>query len=129
MQFGPVAVRSKRRYAARGEARVQLPRHREGSAVLGGVAVILVPRQLARAGMTGDVPYYGGRFTPAQAYAASHPRRDTGGSPAPAPRPAPPPPPPSPDQQAAQLEALQRLRDDGVISVAEHVRLAGRVTG
>ena len=35
--------------------------------------MILVPRQLARAGMTGNVPYYGGRFTPAQAYAASHP--------------------------------------------------------
>jgi hypothetical protein len=29
----------------------------------------LVPRQLRRAGMTGNVPYYGGRFTPAQAAA------------------------------------------------------------
>jgi hypothetical protein len=55
--------------------------------------------------MTGDVPYYGGRFTPAQAYAASHPRR------------------------SAQLKALQQLRDDGVISAAEHDRLASRVTG
>ena len=36
--------------------------------------MLLVPRQLQRAGMTGDVPYYGGRFSPAQAYAASHPR-------------------------------------------------------
>ena len=36
--------------------------------------MLLVPRQLQRVGMTGDVPYYGGRFTPAQAYAASHPR-------------------------------------------------------
>jgi hypothetical protein len=89
--------------------------------------VILVPRQLARAGMTGNVPYYGGRFTPAQAYAASHPRPAAGGPPAPAPP--PPPPPPSPAQQAAQLESLQRLRDDGVISAAEHVRLASRVTG
>ena len=35
--------------------------------------MLLVPRQLQRAGMTGDVPYYGGRFSPAQAYAASHP--------------------------------------------------------
>ena len=35
--------------------------------------MLLVPRQLRRAGLTGDVPYYGGRFTPAQAYAASHP--------------------------------------------------------
>ena len=32
--------------------------------------MLLVPRQLQRVGMTGPVPYYGGRFTPAQAYAA-----------------------------------------------------------
>jgi hypothetical protein len=101
--------------------------------LLGGGCVILVPRQLARAGMTGNVPYYGGRFTPAQAYAASHPRQATGPPPAPpttpAPPPAPPPSPPSPEQQAAQLKALQQLRDDGVINAAEHVRLASRVTG
>jgi hypothetical protein len=36
--------------------------------------MLLVPRHLQRSGMTGDVPYYGGRFTPSQAYAASHPR-------------------------------------------------------
>ena len=35
--------------------------------------MLLVPKQLQRVGMTGSVPYYGGRFTPAQAYAASHP--------------------------------------------------------
>ena len=35
----------------------------------------LVPRQLQRVGMTGDVPHYGGRFTPAQAYAISYPKR------------------------------------------------------
>ena len=29
--------------------------------------------ELQRAGLTGNVPYYGGRFTPAQAYAAAHP--------------------------------------------------------
>ena len=28
--------------------------------------MLLVPRQLKRSGMTGAVPYYGGRFTPAQ---------------------------------------------------------------
>ena len=28
--------------------------------------MLLVPRQLRRAGLTGDVPYYGGRFTPAR---------------------------------------------------------------
>ena len=96
--------------------------------------MILVPRQLARAGMTGDVPYYGGRFTPAQAYAASHRRPAAGRPPVPppappAPPPGPPPAPPSPEHQAAQLKALQQLRDDGVIDAAEHVRLASRVTG
>ena len=35
--------------------------------------MLLVPRQLKRVGMTGGVAYYGGRLTPAQAYAASHP--------------------------------------------------------
>ncbi len=35
--------------------------------------MLLVPRQLRRYGMTGDVPYYGGLLSPAQAYAASHP--------------------------------------------------------
>ena len=35
--------------------------------------MLLVPKQLQRVGMTGNVPYYGGRFSPAQAYAASHP--------------------------------------------------------
>ena len=35
--------------------------------------MLLVPRQLQRVGLTGDIPYYGGRLTPAQAYAASHP--------------------------------------------------------
>ena len=91
--------------------------------------MLLVPRQLARAGMTGDVPYYGGRFSPAQAYAASHPRQAAGGPPAPTPPPAPPPTPPPPAKQEAQLEALQQLRDDGLISAAEHARLASRVTG
>lgn len=91
--------------------------------------MILVPRQLARSGMTGDVPYYGGRFTPAQAYAASHPRQATRRAPAPTPRPAPPPPPPSPAKRAAQLEALHQLRDDGLITASEHDRLASRVTG
>ena len=33
----------------------------------------LVPRQLQRSGMTGRVPYYGGRITPTVAYAIDHP--------------------------------------------------------
>ncbi len=75
--------------------------------------MLLVPRQLRRAGMTGDVPYYGGRFTPAQAYAAAHPR----------PRPVGPPP----ASRADQLAALQHLLDTGVITPEEHRRLRERV--
>jgi len=96
----------------------------------GGPVVILVPRQLRMTGMTGDVPYYGGRFTPAQAYAASH-RRPT----APAPRPAPAPPAPSPastpqrepHETAGTLDALAHLRDSGVLSSAEYDELRARV--
>jgi len=86
--------------------------------------MLLVPRQLQRVGMTGDVPYYGGRFSPAQAYAASHPRT----------RPVAPPPPssarpvgPPPPSRADQLAALQHLLDTGVISAEEHRQLRDRV--
>jgi len=84
--------------------------------------MLLVPRQLQRAGMTGDVPYYGGRFSPAQAYAASHPRA----------RPVAPPPPAPPvrapvPSRADQLAALQHLLDTGVISPEEHQQLRNRV--
>ena len=71
--------------------------------------MLLVPRQLHRAGMTGAVPYYGGRFTPAQAYAASHPQR--------------------PPAQARQLQALQHLLDTGVITGEEFRELRARVAG
>jgi hypothetical protein len=100
--------------------------------------MLLVPKQLQRVGMTGTVPYYGGRFTPAQAYAASHPSAPppsfadpmTGGAfvraPVPTPgQPAPPnPPPPSP----ADVEmALQQLLNSGVISQVEFEELRARV--
>jgi hypothetical protein len=87
--------------------------------------MILVPRQLRRSGMTGDVPYYGGRFTPAQAYAASHPKRT--------PPPAAPPVPPTaqvaadPDPQLT-LRTLQQLLDSGVVTPEEYQRLCDRVT-
>jgi hypothetical protein len=81
--------------------------------------MLLVPRQLLRAGMTGNVPYYGGRLTPAQAYAASHP---------------PPPPPPPVVVVAAPpaagpdpLLALQHLLDTGVITAEEYRNLRTRV--
>jgi hypothetical protein len=70
------------------------------------------------AGMTGGVPYYGGRFTPAQAYAAAHPPR-------------PPAPPPAAHAQvrspAAQLDALQHLLDTGVLTQKEFDELRARV--
>ena len=77
--------------------------------------MILVPRQLQRAGMTGNVPYYGGRFTPAQAYAASHPDR--------------PPMPPAASAQVRQVQALQHLLDTGVISGDEFREMRARIAG
>ena len=77
--------------------------------------MLLVPRQLQRAGMTGAVPYYGGRFTPAQAYAASHPQR--------------PPLRPTSPAQGRQLQALQHLLDTGVITGEEFRELRARVAG
>ena len=99
--------------------------------------MLLVPRQLLRSGMTGTVPYYGGRLLPAQAYAASHP-----GQPVPAslmppsfagrgPAAPPPPPPAGPGRPglppAAHVAALEQLRDAGVITPAEFDQLRARV--
>ena len=73
------------------------------------------------AGMTGAVPYYGGRFTPAQAYAAAHPQQ-------PAPPPAPPPEVHAPVlPRADQVAALQRLLDIGVLTQEEFDELRARV--
>jgi hypothetical protein len=77
--------------------------------------MVIVPRQLQRAGMTGNVPYYGGRFTPAQAYAASHPQRQRPGA-SPQPRKAP----------TDKFEALRQLREAGVITPAEYEELRDR---
>jgi hypothetical protein len=101
--------------------------------------MLLVPRQLQRVGMTGNVPYYGGRFSPAQAYGASHPTAPppsfanplTGGAFARAAVPttgqsaAPASPAPS---QAEADAALQHLLDTGVISQVEFQELRARVT-
>jgi hypothetical protein len=77
--------------------------------------MLLVPRQLQRAGMTGDVPYYGGRFTPDQAYAAAHPR------------PSRPGPRPAPRDPAETRLALQHLLESGVITREEYQTLQARV--
>jgi hypothetical protein len=79
--------------------------------------MLLVPRQLRRVGMTGNVPYYGGRLTPAQAYAASHPARAV----------APPPAPPASGYPRATRDALDQLHDDGVVSDEEYGRLKARM--
>ena len=68
--------------------------------------------------MTGAVPYYGGRFTPAQAYAAAHPPHP------PARSPAAHAPVLSP---AVQVEALQHLLDTGVLTQEEFDELRARV--
>ena len=98
--------------------------------------MLLVPRQLQRVGLTGDIPYYGGRLTPAQAYAASHPIRP----------PVSQPSAPSyggrmtpeqasatahavpPDQPESTHQALQHLLTSGVITRAEFDTLQARVT-
>ncbi|HEY9377431.1 MAG TPA: SHOCT domain-containing protein [Jiangellaceae bacterium] len=90
----------------------------------------LVPKQLRRAGMTGNVPYYGGRFSPAQAYAAAHP--SVPGFPVPGLTAAtsgrPPVPPASrPESQADPLTALQHLLDTGVITTREYAEMRARL--
>ena len=96
--------------------------------------MLLVPKQLQRVGMTGAVPYYGGRFTPAQAYAASHPTAPpptfpdsgtTGGAFIRAPVPAKGTDYLSAAQPDTQL-ALQHLLDAGVITEAEFQDLRSR---
>jgi hypothetical protein len=77
--------------------------------------VVLVPRQLRMTGMTGSVPYYGGRFTPAQAYAAAHPVRTR------------PPAPGSPPVRRDPVAALDELLESGVITDEEHRQLRDRV--
>ena len=100
--------------------------------------MLLVPKQLQRVGMTGTVPYYGGRFTPAQAYGASHPTAPppsfadpmTGGAfvraPVPAAGTSKAPDSPAPSQADAEA-ALQQLLSTGVISQVEFEELRSRV--
>jgi hypothetical protein len=102
--------------------------------------MLLVPKQLQRVGMTGTVPYYGGRFSPAQAYGASHPTAappsfanpvTAGGAfaraPVPTPRPSAESDSPAPTQADAEA-ALQHLLSTGVISQVEFQELRARVT-
>jgi hypothetical protein len=101
--------------------------------------MLLVPRQLQRVGMTGAVPYYGGRFSPAQAYAAAHPTAPppsfadpmTGGAFVRAPVPTPSQSVSSGSAAPSQADteaALQHLLSSGVISQVEFEELRARVT-
>jgi len=87
-----------------------------------GRVVVLVPRQLRITGMTGNVPYYGGRLTPAQAFAASHP------APSPAQPLSAPPPDGVPPGRSDPLEALGHLLETGVLDEQEYERLRARIT-
>jgi hypothetical protein len=91
--------------------------------------------------MTGDVPYYGGRLSPAQAYAVSHPGPPPasvatavdvlGRTARPPARPPAPPPAPAPTAQPSHADTLASLRhllDSGVISADEYEQLRARVT-
>jgi len=101
--------------------------------------MLLVPKQLQRVGMTGTVPYYGGRFSPAQAYGASHPTAPppsfadpmTGGAfmraAVPTTGQSAGPDSPAPNQAEAEA-ALQHLLNTGVISQVEFQELRARVT-
>ena len=84
--------------------------------------MLLVPRQLMRSGMTGGVPYYGGRFTPSQAYAASHPSAPPPPRPVTSKSPVAPPVTRHPETEVA----LRQLRDTGVITTAEYDDLMSR---
>lgn len=75
----------------------------------------LAPRQLQRAGMTGAVPYYGGRLTPAHISALQHQP------------PAEPPGPPPGRTPEQQLALLAELRADGVLTDDEFEALRTRV--
>jgi hypothetical protein len=85
----------------------------------------LVPKQLLRAGMTGQAPYYGGRMTPAQAYAASHPSWTPPGPAAAAPQPSIGRAPLPSGQDS--LSALQHLLDSGVLTQTEYDDLRSRL--
>ncbi|MGB8379971.1 MAG: hypothetical protein WCG47_01765 [Dermatophilaceae bacterium] len=100
--------------------------------------MLLVPRELQRAGMTGTVPYCGGRFSPSQAYAVSHPQSGpprplpsaTPVAPVHAPVPTARPPVPAsapPRSEADALDALAQLIDSGVITAAEYDQLRSRM--
>jgi hypothetical protein len=92
--------------------------------------MLLVPKQLLRSGMTGNVPYYGGRFTPAQTWAITHPTEAPLTSPStrPAVRARPPATPQVPAAAGPTTRAaLDHLRESGVLTATEYDELLRRI--
>lgn len=90
----------------------------------------LAPKQLRRAGMTGDVPYYGGRLTPWQIQGLTDTAAQAPASPAPASHLSPSHPLPSAQHGPSANEAmaaLDVLLRSGVISPDEARALRGRI--
>lgn len=77
-------------------------------------------------GMTGNVPYYGGRFTPAQAYAAAHPSGPRAAAPPPTPARSPVPTSPARPRHET-LQALDDLLASGIVTQDEYDGLRARV--
>ena len=105
--------------------------------------MFLAPRQLQRAGMTGDVPYYGGRLTPWHIQGINEAARHRA-APPPASLATAPPAPAGPvigarvpvlpvTQQRGVADparahaALRQLLDDGVITGEEYEGIRGRI--
>lgn len=89
----------------------------------------LVPRQLQRVGMTGTVPYYGGRLSPAQAYAVSHSASQRASEPAAAAGEGAETASAelAPGELTDKLVALQQLLDSGVLTQEEYELFRQRV--
>ena len=85
--------------------------------------MILVPRQLQRAGMTGRVPYYGGRLTPAHIYSLQHP----GGELPPSLQLPPMSRSATTPKEPKMMRQLRKMREKGVISPEEFATISARV--
>lgn len=88
--------------------------------------MILVPRQLQRSGMTGQVPYYGGRLTPAQIYSLQHPQEQVPATVRHPPMTRAATTPTTPEEPGA-VRRLRELRDQGVLTDDEFATFAARV--
>jgi len=68
--------------------------------------------------MTGEVPYYGGRMSPAQATAAQHARRQPASTASPV---------AAPMAASERVAMLEQLHDDGTLTDEEFRSLSERI--